>query len=479
MYCQFAFSQAHELDSTFGIDGVVNLPFFQSSSTKIGNFSIASDKKLTVTGFIDYHNDIMKIFGQRFLEDGSIDKSFNEKGFTIKKVADYVEVYNTIQPDGKTLVLIPQFWFFYSDSSFVLTRLNVDGTLDKSFGTDGKIEGFAFLTRVKLALQKDGKILVLKQRYPQGYTILRYTSAGKLDTTFGNQGYISEDRYISQIATDSKGRIIYSGYPYENIKSTFVKCLLPDGSIDTTFGNSGTLEIYFPFLVYNAYSTKGFMSILLNGDIIISWTGYQDIGMSKCNSNGIVDDSFGKSGKVIYSYAEFSVIYGMDVNSSGKIMFATPHSLIRFKQNGSVDTGYGKFGQFEISGEQIQQISYQADDRLIVARKGVFTPPTLIRFKSDTVNNIKPLINNPQFQESKIFFKIFPNPVTSVVYISDLDATSPAEITISDNTGRIVHSSFTQGVKKKAIQVSELKSGIYYIQIKQNNQLQTLKMIKQ
>src|SRR4051812_22074707 len=54
------------------------------------------------------------------------------------------------------------------------------GTLDTSFGANGKVVDPSLVTAADMAIQADGKIVVSSGRF-----LARYTTAGQLDPTFG------------------------------------------------------------------------------------------------------------------------------------------------------------------------------------------------------------------------------------------------------------------------------------------------------
>src|SRR5687768_8077944 len=77
----------------------------------------------------------------------------------------------------------------------VASALAADGSLDPTFGTGGKVmtdfgstdEGLA------VALQSDGKIVVVGKSYDGSnfdFALARYNSDGSLDTTFGTNGRV-------------------------------------------------------------------------------------------------------------------------------------------------------------------------------------------------------------------------------------------------------------------------------------------------
>jgi hypothetical protein len=73
---------------------------------------------------------------------------------------------------------------------FTLARYTPSGHLDPSFGADGKVVNKSLGAAGGLAIQSDGKVVVLAVRSsssnaPLGSVLVRYTTDGRLDESFG------------------------------------------------------------------------------------------------------------------------------------------------------------------------------------------------------------------------------------------------------------------------------------------------------
>jgi len=96
-------------------------------------------------------------------------------------------------------------------------RSNTDGSLDTTFGTDGKVTtDFPGTCRGAnaLAIQPDGKIVAAEGGGP--FALARYNADGSLDTTFGTGGKVTTDfsgliAIAHALAIDSDGKIIAAG----------------------------------------------------------------------------------------------------------------------------------------------------------------------------------------------------------------------------------------------------------------------------
>jgi trimeric autotransporter adhesin len=160
----------------------------------------------------------------KFNSDGTDDTSFGVNGITTTDMGtayDYSKAI-AIQADGKVIIAGN---VFNSTSSydFAIARYNNDGSLDTSFGNAGKVItlGTSADYAEAIAIQVDGKIIVsgtASDSQGINFASIRYNSDGSLDTTFGHQGKVrtsvnsSSYGYATAIQTD--GKIVVSGDAY-------------------------------------------------------------------------------------------------------------------------------------------------------------------------------------------------------------------------------------------------------------------------
>ena len=93
-----------------------------------------------------------------------------------------------------------------SVSQFALARYNADdGTLDTSFGNNGKVlTSLGYSSSIRDLVVQDQKLIavgwsrpIVKGKVlPQTMTIARYTEAGTLDPTFGSGGVVRVDHAL-------------------------------------------------------------------------------------------------------------------------------------------------------------------------------------------------------------------------------------------------------------------------------------------
>ena len=182
-------------DTSFNNDGMRNV-YFPSSVDNLANAVVMSGDKTVFGGSAadSWSRHDMGI-GQ-LTSDGRNDTAFAsgtgrtyvDFGFGDSDVRELL-----VQADGK-IVAIGESQVFDNDDSVAVTRLNADGSLDTSFSGDGKFAhdfGNGDSYGWAGAIDEDGRIVIAGQ-YNNGANdkafVMRLTTAGELDTSFGTGG---------------------------------------------------------------------------------------------------------------------------------------------------------------------------------------------------------------------------------------------------------------------------------------------------
>jgi uncharacterized delta-60 repeat protein len=172
----------------------------------------------------------------RFAADLSIDT-----GFAFDEQFPGSIAGATVAPDGK-LYLAGSVAVNTSQAHVVVRRFDASGKVDATFAPDDD-EMPKDMTASGIALAKDGSVLVQSD---DGFTpgILRLTTSGALDTSFGNGGHLVLSklgpRYSREMLVDGEGRILVLGMTNDEVQ---VARLGADGAYDATFGSGGIAEV--------------------------------------------------------------------------------------------------------------------------------------------------------------------------------------------------------------------------------------------
>src|SRR5262249_41156963 len=151
-----------------------------------------------------------------------LDPNFGSGG---KVVTDFFGAGNqgravAIQQDGR-IVVVGQAHTVPGHDDFALVRHNADGTLDTGFGATGKITTDFFGANDSanaVAIQKDGRIVLAGAAgniFSSMFGLVRYNQDGSLDTSFGLNGKVTTNLggFLSAnaIAIGPDGKIIVAG----------------------------------------------------------------------------------------------------------------------------------------------------------------------------------------------------------------------------------------------------------------------------
>jgi len=217
------------------------------------------------------------------------------------------------------------------------------GTLDPSFGSGGKVEtnvGTEPLVR-SAALQPNGDILVgLSIGYPfTDFSLARYTSAGKLDSSFGKGGLVEVSHPESgkgagivgeprDLAVEPSGKILAVGSAEtaSGAAAFGVARFDENGAVDSTFGAQGIAEVPPPEgdgAAGESLLEEPSGKIVVGGSVVVPQGHISSYGeLVRLNPNGTLDTTFGSGGKVVLKGIGAVAALGLD--ASGDIFIADP-----------------------------------------------------------------------------------------------------------------------------------------------------------
>jgi uncharacterized delta-60 repeat protein len=184
-------------------------------------------------------------FNRYHLADGSLDTTFNngDLPFLISETKFNTTQYDNInvQADGKIILcgytIINGFSFSY------IARYDSTGHIDTAFGDNGYYKGNQSENIQYTKTQSDGKIVFFNENYENYKTLLgRLNIDGTLDTTYGSLGYFkynfpfSGGNYIDNLIMQSDDKILFCGSEIMvdtgNESSLFLTRVSKTGTID-------------------------------------------------------------------------------------------------------------------------------------------------------------------------------------------------------------------------------------------------------
>lgn len=331
-----------------------------------------------------------------FAEPGDLDSSFSGDGkvttnFTSRR--DFAPGM-ALQSDGK-IVTAGVAGSGGSNAKFALARHNTNGTLDSTFGGDGKVttdltprlDGANSVT-----IDGNERILAAGVVGVGGsdprFALVRYNLDGSLDTSFSGDGKVITNlsrHYDSAraVAIDPDGKIVIAGTVNWGPNPNFgVARYNHDGSLDTSFSGDGKLTIDV-----SGRSDAGLeMAIQSDGKIVVSGEGGFGRGRTdskfavvRLTAAGALDDSFSTDGKVMTQLTpRFDGAWGVSIDVNNRIVavgFAGAwvnkrFALARYSPNGSLDTTFGGDGKvltdFTPLHDDAGDVSFQQDEKILV-----------------------------------------------------------------------------------------------------------------
>lgn len=233
---------------------------------------------------------------------------------------------------------------------------------DPSFGEDGivttTISG-SYNLATATVVQPDGKILVAGHAgEPSTYkaTVARYNSDGSLDTAFGNEGTLvipvgHVKSFSKDIAVQEDGKIVVGAYTWNNEYGEFAAIRLnEDGSFDTSFGNQGIVIIET-----SSSDVAEALSIQQDGKIVLAGYSNDHFAVLRLNTDGSIDTDFGVNGWAITQFeSALSFIMDIEIQEDGKIVQAgfllnsyepIEMAASRLNTDGTIDTAFGTNGK--------------------------------------------------------------------------------------------------------------------------------------
>jgi len=235
------------LDTTFNGSGklIVGGTSKSSFNGTISDIDIQLDGKIVVAGQKDGSNRGPSSFWMvmRINANGTLDTGFGSGGTVVDQFAGTWSVARNVSilSDGK--ILVGGDWLVSPNSSYVYIRYLPNGQLDSTFGSGGKsiISAGGSARVLDMEVQSNGKIVGAGQWRDsstpnQNFMIMRLDSNGSLDSSFGTNGVtytdyngFGEDGKAMAIQLDGKyvvAGFIYTG-PYPTPSSIALLRYLP------------------------------------------------------------------------------------------------------------------------------------------------------------------------------------------------------------------------------------------------------------
>lgn len=493
------------LDKSFNKTGKKTIKVEEASAA----FSVAlqSDGKIVVAGYSRSSGNNDNFLVMRFNTNGTLDKTFGKSGKVITDSGTNDHFTSIAIQDDDKIVIAGYTNINDLLNEMVLFRYNANGSIDKKFGTGGKIFTDANgqnTSPAKVVVQPDKKIVVAATTgngSNSDYVLFRFKPNGDPDPNFGTAGKVITDLGNNEVAKDMliqpDGKIVVGGtsgeYPTTDM---LIVRYNKNGTFDNKFGTGGKVYTDFGGSDYlNSIAILQNSKIIAGGTSIMPPNNGQVITLAKYRPSGDYETSFGTGGLYTYIDSNYDLIPSKMVLDKNKDIIVGGYAingtndydvlLMRFLGNGRIDSALGYQGKvftdFGYTGDFLYSMTVQDDNKVIAAGPSsdkIF----LSRYIIDSIPPSKGFItqkkSNSYLQPKAPGLSLLPNPVKDILLVTGMQPSVSKHLFITDITGRTIQQ-FTTTAGSFSCNVNKLLPGMYFIGVSENNKTNYLKFVKE
>jgi uncharacterized delta-60 repeat protein len=393
------------LDTAFGRGGVAFAPLgalvTTLTGTGVGGVALTPDGKIVlVAPVLVIGTGAQREVLARFATDGTLDPTFGTGGLVVGASTAAASSANAVAVQADSRIVVAAYNH--------VDRYMPDGTLDPSFGTAGRfdaISGTTFVDYQAVTLQPDGRIVAAARHAAVStggrIAVVRLTSAGALDTTFGGTGYVLDTvadngiiapAFARGVTVQRDGKIVVAGARRASTTQQFALGRFnADGTVDTTFGASGW-AVAPESGTYSGY-TQG-VAVQTDGAVIGVGTARvsgRTTFLTRFSTGGVFDTTFGQSGAG--DFVTSAIALGIAIQPDDRIAIVGIRNsgaplLSRVDRNGRTDTTFGTNGVTDVpldaGFDRALAVAVQPDGRVLLGgTAGSLNTPALVRLMPD------------------------------------------------------------------------------------------------
>ena len=313
---------------------------YNSSGLLDGSFAngkLEENQKAFNAAYLDKNGSIIvagadtnssKILVSKYLNDGTLDTSFGTAGHVNFSEGDddSSAIDMAVLSDDRIVIANKAYYDDDGNEVYYLRLLAYDenGTRDTSFGSDDNVtfkldinDSNVSVEPVSLVVDNSDNIYVGSNFTDTNgdILILKYTSNGEFDNSFGNNGKVfidinSSTEYMTDMVLQNDGKILISGY-YQGTISQYDHLLIrleSNGALDSSFGDGG----YKIVDINSSGNPDKANTLKVQNDGKILLAGYDEevtsdyrMTLLRFDSNGTIDSTFGSNGLTIAEVNSF------------------------------------------------------------------------------------------------------------------------------------------------------------------------------
>jgi uncharacterized delta-60 repeat protein len=260
----FRLSADGSLDSTFGADGIVELDANSPADHRANDVIVDPDGRIVVVGV-----RAGTLIALRLNPDGAVDASFGSQGFYSGPTFDYGAGARIVRLSSGDYRLTST-----HDGACSVIALTAAGSVDESYGDIGFAPisiGLAFDVACRSLVAQDDERLVISGNANDKAFALRLLASGAADPSFSAPDVATQLSDASAISVAADGKILVGG---GGVSGAAVMRLQATGQLDASFGEGGVSLIDLP-TAFGATAYVDDLAVWPDGSVIAAGGAWQ------------------------------------------------------------------------------------------------------------------------------------------------------------------------------------------------------------
>jgi uncharacterized delta-60 repeat protein len=420
----------------------------------------------------------------KYLSNGAIDSSFAGGLYTHSFPNSwYGSFFNLHTLNNNSVYAVSNYGNSVSDFYSLILKLNSSGVPDSSFDVDGRLIFTPPTPAYGRASMVDSnnKILlagtILNGMLPFDIFITRYDSIGQPDSTFGVNGILWNNNLgmsleIKTMYRSDPQHYMLVGYLNSALSPVIFIRINNNGTIDTTFGNSGVkaLSGFYTFILNEVKVTPN--AIYLLGSQNNFSTQFARAAIIKTDWNGEVDSTFGNGpvpgmdfNLVDPNYQ--STATGLEIDPGGRLLISgtvyadtTQFFLIRKLSNYSNDFSFGMNGSLytKVNGSSSDFCQWSC---LLTDHSWIVGGYTTLLIEDVTFCKVAAAAPLAVESHEEVSFQLFPNPAHQQLHFHC--STAVQKLQIYSLQGSLICELHTRDERTGDCDISMLPQGHYIV----------------
>jgi uncharacterized delta-60 repeat protein len=276
--------------------------------------------------------------GTLFSAPGDVDTTFGTSGIALTSLSGLQDGAEDVEilPGGNIIVAGGAKIGAGGSYNSVLLRYTSLGVLDTTFGVNGVASrsfGAGDDSAISVHPLSSGKLMVVaSSSSPAAIYIARYNENGTIDTTFGTSGVVTQRVEVGITVQDAfwydDGRVVVAGSSNLGTRPMSLFRFNASGSLDQTFGLKG----YAAIRIGNIFTRANAVIAIPGGKLVVAGVVYDGVTneflVARLNANGTLDKTFNSAGSLSLDLgASDAAATCLAVQPDGKIVAAGAKAL--------------------------------------------------------------------------------------------------------------------------------------------------------